>query len=178
MADADFVFTHPDGSPLDPSTGTHTFIRVVCKAGLGHLRLHDLRHSYTSLMLAAGVNVKAISQSMGHANIGITLDTYAHLLPGAGKTAAESFDKLLKPWLPPEKNVGKMSANGGDSGTRLEGFEPTPPGSEDRCSCPLSYRRTNNTHKTSDSCAGRLIWGERRDLNPRSPGPQPGAFDL
>ena len=46
---------------------------------------------------------------------------------------------------------------------RLEGFEPTTPGSEDRCSCPLSYRR-------------RIKWGERWDLNPRSPGPQPGAL--
>lgn len=66
----------------------------------------DLRHSYASLMLAAGVNVKAISRSMGHANIGITRDTYSHLLPGMGRTAAERFDKLLKPWLG-ENNVGK-----------------------------------------------------------------------
>lgn len=53
-----------------------------------------------------GVNVKAISQSMGHANIGITLDTYSHLLPGMGRTSVERFDKLLKPWLD-EKDVGK-----------------------------------------------------------------------
>jgi integrase len=49
------------------------------------------------MMLVVGVNVKTISQSMGHANIGIILDTYAHLLPGMGKSAAECFDKLLKP---------------------------------------------------------------------------------
>ena len=141
LAKDDFVFAHPDGTPLDPSTVTHTFGMVARKAGLGHLRLHDLRHSYASLMLAAGVNVKAISQSMGHSNIGITLDTYAHLLPGMGRSAAEGFDKLLEPWLAQEKNVGKMSANEGNQIARLEGFEPTTPGSEDRCSCPLSYRR-------------------------------------
>jgi hypothetical protein len=84
-------------------------------------------------MVAAGVNIKVISQSMGHANIGITLDTYSHLLPGMGKTAAERFDKLLKPWLECE-DVGKMSAKEDDSGMRLEGFEPTTLGSEDRCS--------------------------------------------
>jgi len=133
LTDKDFVFAHPDGTPLDPSTVTHIFARVVRKAGL-ELRLHDLRHSFASVMLAAGVNVKAISQSMGHANIGITLDTYAHLLPGAGKTAAEHFDKLLKPWLTQTENVGKMSATEDDSDTRLEGFEPTTLGSEDRCS--------------------------------------------
>ena len=71
---------------------------------------------------------------MGHANIGITLDAYVHLLPGMGKVAAERFDKLLKPWLTQAENVGKMSAKQDDSGTRLEGFEPTTPGSEDRCS--------------------------------------------
>jgi hypothetical protein len=77
-------------------------------------------------MIAAGVNVKAISQSLGHANIGITLDTYGHLLPGMGRTAAERFDKFLKPWLS-EENVGKQDG----SDTRLEGFEPTTLGSED-----------------------------------------------
>ena len=101
------VFAHLDGTPLDPSTVTHMFSKVVRKAGLGYLRFHDLRHSYASIMLAAGVNVKVISQSMGHANIGITLDTYAHLLPGMGRSAAESFDKLLEPWLPQAKDVGK-----------------------------------------------------------------------
>ena len=132
LTDSDFVFAHPDGTPLDPSTVTHVFGRVVHKAGL-ELRLHDLRHSYTSVMIAAGVNIKAISQSLGHANIGITLDTYAHLLPGMGRTAAERFDKLLKPWLSGE-NVAKMSPTQDDSDTRLGGFEPTTLGSEDRCS--------------------------------------------
>ncbi len=70
---------------------------------------------------------------MGHANIGIMLDTYTHLLPGMGGTAAERFDKLLKPWLD-EKDVSKMSATWYNLGTRLEGFEPTTLGSEDRCS--------------------------------------------
>ena len=133
LKDTNFVFARPDGTPLDPSTVTHVFHKIIRKAGLEGLRLHDLRHSYASLMLAAGVNVKAISQSMGHSNIGITLDTYSHLLPGMGKIAAERFDRLLKPWLECE-DVGKMSAKEDDSGMRLEGFEPTTLGSEDRCS--------------------------------------------
>jgi integrase len=133
LTDTDFVFARSDGTPLDPSTVTHVFHKITRRAGLKGLRLHDLRHSYTSIMIAAGVNIKAISQSLGHANIGITLDTYAHLLPGISKTAAERFDKLLKPWLG-EGNVGKMLANNSDSGMRLEGFEPTTLGSEDRCS--------------------------------------------
>ena len=83
-------------------------------------------------MIAVGVNIKAISQSLGHANIGITLDIYSHLLPGVGKSAAERFDKFLNPWL--AGDVGKMLAKDDELDTRLEGFEPTTLGSEDRCS--------------------------------------------
>jgi len=68
-------------------------------------------------MLAAGVNIKAISQSIGYANIGVTLDTYSHLLPGMGKTQAQRFDRLFKARLDCE-DVGKMSANDGGSNTR------------------------------------------------------------
>jgi hypothetical protein len=76
-------------------------------------------------MLAAGIDVKVISQSLGHANIGITLDTYAYLLSGIGRTAAKLFDKFLKPcW------IVKMSAKEDNSYARLEGFEPTTLGSE------------------------------------------------
>ena len=82
-------------------------------------------------MLAAGVDMKQISSNLGYANIGITFDTYGHLLSGAGEIAAERFDKLLEPWLTQTENVGKLLAEGEDSGARLEGFEPTTLGSED-----------------------------------------------
>jgi integrase len=131
LNDSDLVFGHLDGSPLDPPTVSHTFMKIVWKAGL-KVRLRDLRHTYASIMLAAGVNVKAISQALGHSNVSITLNIYSHLLPDAGKLAAEKFDRLLKPWL--NENVAKMLPNEGDLGTRLEGFEPTTLGSEDRCS--------------------------------------------
>ena len=52
------------------------------------LTLHDARHTYASLMIAAGVNAKALSTFMGHANIAITLDLYGHLMPGSEAEAA------------------------------------------------------------------------------------------
>ncbi len=85
-------------------------------------------------MLAAGADMKQISSNLGHSNICITFDTYGHLISGAGKIAAEQLDRLLKPWLPEVENVGKMLAKQDKSDTRLEGFEPTTLGSEDRCS--------------------------------------------
>ena len=63
--------------------------------GLGHLTLHDARHTYASLMIAAGVNAKALSAFMGHANIGITLDLYGHMLPGSEAEAATLLDAYL-----------------------------------------------------------------------------------
>ena len=87
-------------------------------------------------MLAAVVNVKAFSQSMGHANIGITLDTYSHLLPGISKTAAERFDQLLKPWLDGE-NVGKC----GRVRYAPSGIRTHDPRFRRPMLYPLSYRR-------------------------------------
>lgn len=64
-------------------------------AGLERLTLHDARHTYASLMIAASVNAKALSTFMGHANIGITLDLYGHLMPGSEAEAATLLDAYL-----------------------------------------------------------------------------------
>ncbi|MEZ5078274.1 MAG: site-specific integrase [Solirubrobacterales bacterium] len=57
-------------------------------AGLDRITLHECRHTFASSMIAAGVNAKALSTFMGHANISITLDRYGHLMPGSGAEAA------------------------------------------------------------------------------------------
>jgi integrase len=63
--------------------------------GHDRLTLHDARHTYASLMIAAGVNAKALSTFMGHANIGITLDLYGHLMPGSQAEAATLLDAYI-----------------------------------------------------------------------------------
>lgn len=68
---------------------------VAEAAGIGRLTPHSARHTYASLMIAAGVNAKALSTFMGHANIGITLDLYGHLMPGAEDEAASLLDAYL-----------------------------------------------------------------------------------
>ena len=93
--DTGFVFTKPDGSPLDPERVTKEFAKTAKEAGFSRIRLHDLRHSHASLMLKAGVGPKEISERLGHASIAITMDVYAHLLPGMGAEAARKFSKLL-----------------------------------------------------------------------------------
>jgi len=97
LADSDLVFSHSDGSPLDPGVVSHTFVKVLGKAGLPHIRFHALRHTHATLLLKAGVHPKIVSERLGHANIVITLDTYSHVLPGLQERAAEHFDKMLAP---------------------------------------------------------------------------------
>ena len=57
--------------------------------------LHEARHTFASLMIAANVNIKALSNYMGHAGISITLDRYGHLLPGNEQEAAGLLDQYL-----------------------------------------------------------------------------------
>jgi integrase len=59
------------------------------------VRLHDLRHTHASDLLAAGVNVKVVSDRLGHASTTFTLDTYSHLMPGQQASAAAAAAALL-----------------------------------------------------------------------------------
>ena len=65
------------------------------QAGLQGLSLHDARHTFASIMIAAGVNAKALSVYMGHANIAVTFDRYGHLMPGSEREAASLLDAYL-----------------------------------------------------------------------------------
>jgi len=97
LSDSDLVFAHPDGRPLDPGVVSHTFAKVLRKAGLPHIRFHDLRHTHATLLLKAGIHPKIVSERLGHASISITLDIYSHVLPGLQERAAERFDEMLAP---------------------------------------------------------------------------------
>ncbi len=107
----DFVFSHADGSPLNPNTVTHAFSKVAARAGLPHLRLHDLRHIHATMLLKAGTHPRVVQERLGHSSIATTLDIYSHTVPGMQKAAAERLDTLL-PKTQESTNVGKMSAEG------------------------------------------------------------------
>jgi integrase len=59
-------------------------------------RLRDLRHTHATQLLKAGVNPKVVSERLGHASIGITLDTYSHVIPGMQEEAAKKIDAGLR----------------------------------------------------------------------------------
>ena len=119
----DFVFSWPDGRPLDPDVVTKAFHRIAGKAGLKNIRLHDLRHTHATLMLKAGVHPKVVSERLGHANIGITLDTYSHVLPGLQEAAAERFDRIFE-----EVNNENLKASVSKMLAKDAGVEREPPG--------------------------------------------------
>ena len=104
-SDQELVFAYPDGSPLDPSTITHHYRKIVNRAGIRPIRFHDLRHTHASLMLKQGVHPKIVSERLGHSNIGITLDTYSYVLPGLQEAAASRFDEWLQK-TPAESTAG------------------------------------------------------------------------
>ena len=89
------VFTGAYGSPTCRTDLQKQFRRLLREAGLSRIRIHDLRHSYATLELAAGVSPKVVQESLGHARIGTTLDLYAHVIPAARREAAEALERLL-----------------------------------------------------------------------------------
>lgn len=110
LRDDDLVFAHPDGQPLDPSTITHSFSRIIKKAGIPRIRFHDLRHTHATLMLKQGIHPKIVSERLGHSSIGITLDTYSHVMPGLQEAAALRFEEGLQEVS--EQSAQGMLANG------------------------------------------------------------------
>ena len=86
-----FVFTKPDGRCLDPEDVTRASRAIMHSIGLTGVRLHDLRHTHATLMLAANVHPKVVSERLGHASVTITMDIYSHVLPGIQKDVAAKF---------------------------------------------------------------------------------------
>ena len=93
--DHGLVFAEPDGSPIHPDRFRKRFEHRVERSGLPRIRFHDLRHTYATLALSAGVHPKVVSEVLGHASISITLDIYSHAIPAMQESAAERVAALV-----------------------------------------------------------------------------------
>jgi integrase len=93
--DQGLVFCQPDGSPVHPKTLSYHFNERVRRLGLRRIRLHDLRHTYATLALQAGIHPKIVQERLGHANISVTLDTYSHVSPALEAEAADRVAALI-----------------------------------------------------------------------------------
>jgi integrase len=95
--DSGYVFTHPDGMPIDPNLATRAFKKMVTTAGLPKLTIHGLRHTHATILLEQGVNPKVVSERLGHASVATTMDIYSHVLPDMQEKAALAIDAALAP---------------------------------------------------------------------------------
>ena len=89
------MFVEPDGDPVNPRNVTMTFVRRSRRLGLPAIRLHDLRHSWATLALRAGVNPKVVQERLGHTNISVTLGIYSHVSADTHREAADAVAALV-----------------------------------------------------------------------------------
>lgn len=90
-----FVFASSVGTPADPRNIRRTLSSILEDSGLPHLRFHDLRHTCATLLLAQGTDARTIMETLGHSQITLTLNTYAHVMPVLQRDAADRMEQML-----------------------------------------------------------------------------------
>ena len=93
--DDEYVFPSPNGGPISPDSVNNMLHRVLDRAGIPRVRFHDMRHTFATLALQNGVDIKTVSGMLGHFSAGFTLDTYAHVTTAAQKEAAAAIGNML-----------------------------------------------------------------------------------
>ena len=94
--DEEYVFTDELGRHIPKSTVYKNFKRCAVEAGIPMTRFHDLRHTYATLALQQGTDIKTVSSNLGHATVAFTLDTYGHVTEQMQKDSADRMQKYLE----------------------------------------------------------------------------------
>ena len=102
-----YVVTNEFGKPIEPRTFRDHYIRILKAAGLPHFTFHALRHTFATRAIEQGMDVKALSKILGHASVGFTLDTYAHLLDDHKRESMMLMQELY-PQPATQKPGGKL----------------------------------------------------------------------
>ncbi len=95
FTDSNLVIRQPNGKPFQPDSWSQKWIRFTSCHGLKHIKFHALRHSCTSIMLQTGVSPKVMQERLGHADISMTMNVYAHTAPAMNKAAGEKIDEMI-----------------------------------------------------------------------------------
>ena len=90
-----WVFPSPTGGSISPDSVLHKLHRLLKRAGLPKVRFHDLRHTFATLSLKNGVDVKTLSSTLGHYSAGFTLSTYTHATPDMMREAADTMGDVI-----------------------------------------------------------------------------------
>ncbi len=105
--DLDLVFPNEAGGPINHNNMCYRYFEpALKKAGIGKVRFHDLRHTYASLLIEQGENIKYIQNQLGHSNPTVTLNVYAHLMKPGNQEAACRLENTIF-----ETNGSKMVAD-------------------------------------------------------------------
>lgn len=122
----EWIFRDSGGSPVRASNLLRRSFRPALeRAGITPpIRFHDLRHTAATLMLAAGVHPKVVSERLGHASIAITMDIYSHVQPSMGRAAAETLERLLSAGHAQGGSGGGSGAKTGPSTKRTTRRKP------------------------------------------------------
>ncbi|MEU2244046.1 site-specific integrase [Streptomyces sp. NPDC018338] len=91
-----YVFTTRTGKPIEPRNLYRSFTRVAKNAGLRVIRLHDARHGTATLLTAAGVPPRVVMEILGHSQIAVTMNVYAHVVQDTQREAISHMDRLLR----------------------------------------------------------------------------------
>ncbi len=92
----DLVICARKGNPLIPRNGRLEFYNLIEKLDLPKIRFHDLRHTHATMLIQQNVNVKLISERLGHSDIQTTLNTYSHVLPTMQREVADKLDEMFR----------------------------------------------------------------------------------
>jgi integrase len=94
----EWLFYSAEGRMIDGNNfRKRVFSKVLEKAGLRQIRIHDLRHTYATLRISKGDNILDVSKQLGHHSVKITLDVYAHWMPGGKKSEVDELDSETAP---------------------------------------------------------------------------------
>ena len=106
------AFTTTVGTPIDGRKALARFQKILKRAGLPKMRIHDLRHSAASILLASGLSGQAVSELLGHSAVAFTLQVYGHLMDEAKQQTADLMEAALNPVSPQVgPSVGPLGAS-------------------------------------------------------------------
>ena len=92
-----YLFPSPrTGETWDPDGFRRLHERIIKEIGAEHVRFHDMRHTFATLSLKSGVDVRTLSETLGHFSAGFTLSTYVHSTPGMKQSAADAIGNTIR----------------------------------------------------------------------------------
>ena len=94
--DNDLLFTQWNGRPMFPDTPSKKFREFIKKTDLPHITVHSLRHTSATLLIVGGLDVRTVSQRLGHSRASTTLDIYSHAIKSADEMASKTLETMLK----------------------------------------------------------------------------------